>query len=73
MCCGHTGLAFALLSLDRVEPRRGWGSHARALAAKEIGDARFVHSNGLFYGHPGLACLAQDLVETPRGFPTIEG
>ena len=73
LCCGDTGIAFGLLALDRIDPRGGWRGHARVLAAREIAGARFVHSNGLYYGHPGLVCLAQDLLGEPRGFPAVEG
>jgi DUF1680 family protein len=73
LCCGDTGIAFALLALERIDPRRGWRAKARALADHEIAAGGFVHSNGLYYGHPGLACLAQDLLGEPRGFPAIEG
>lgn len=73
LCCGHIGAAFALLALERVDPRRGWRAEARALAAEVIAAPRFAYPNGLFQGHPGLACLALDLVDEPRGFPAIEG
>jgi hypothetical protein len=73
VCCGDAGVAFALLGLDRIDRRGGWRGHARDLAAWEIANGRYVHSNGLFYGHPGIACLAQDLLDDqPRGFPAIE-
>jgi hypothetical protein len=72
MCCGDIGLAFALLALHPFDKRGGWLGHARALAAREIASPKFRHSNGLYYGHPGLVCLAQDLLDEPRGFPSIE-
>ncbi len=73
VCCGDTGVAFALLALDRIDARGGWRTAARTLAAREIGNAVYVYPNGLYHGHPGLACLALDLVDEPRGFPAIEG
>ncbi len=72
MCCGDLGLGFALLALHPFDRRGGWLGHARALAAREIAAPGFRHSNGLYYGHPGMVCLAQDLLGEPRGFPSIE-
>lgn len=73
LCCGDVGIAFALLALDRVAPGR-WRAAAEALASEAIAAPAFVYPNGLFHGHPGLVCLALDLLgEAPRGFPTLEG
>ncbi len=73
LCCGDTGVAFALLGLDRIDRRGGWRAQAREIAAREIAAPRFVHSNGLYRGHPGLACLAAELLaDEPRGFPAID-
>ena len=74
LCCGLIGVAFALLALDRIDPRGGWRQEARAIAARVIAEPRFEAPNGLFHGHPGLVCLALDLVgDEVRGFPAVEG
>jgi hypothetical protein len=73
LCCGRTGVAFAALHLDAVLPREGWREHARACAAAAIEQPEMEWPNGLFHGHPGLVCLAQDcLADVPRGFPAVE-
>lgn len=75
LCCGDVGVAFALLSLARVDRRGPWRTRARMLAAATIARPAFHHPSGLFQGHPGLACLAADLLDEarPRGFPLVEG
>ena len=71
LCCGIGGVAYALLELDRVDPT--WRDQARVLAARAIDEATLTWPNGLFRGHPGLVCLASDLVaERPIGFPAVE-
>ena len=73
LCCGDIGVAFALLALDRIDPRGGWRKQARTIAARVIAAPRFHAPNGLFHGHPGLVCLALDLVgDQARGFPAVE-
>jgi serine/threonine-protein kinase len=79
LCCGLTGRAYALLAMDRIEPGRGWygralGMGGRALGAMIAGVGNWP--NGLFYGYPGLVCLAADLLGPARdrgGFPLVEG
>jgi hypothetical protein len=75
LCCGWAGACFALLELDRIDRDGAWKRRATELAIIRIGaPAAMQWPNGLFRGHPGLVCLALDLVEpSPRGFPTILG
>ena len=79
LCCGLGGRSYALLAMDRVDPDRGWFSHAEQLAvraAEMMLTAPGGWPNGLYYGYPGLVCLADDLAR-PRGarlgFPLVEG
>ena len=75
ICCGKGAVAYALLSVDRIDPDRGWRDKAREVGARAIQTPLVSRwPNGLLWGHPGLVCLALDLMaETPRGFPLIEG
>jgi Lanthionine synthetase C-like protein len=74
LCCGLGGVAYALLALDRVDPDRGWRDRARSVGARAVTTPlATAHPNGLLWGHPGLVCLALDLLaDKPRGFPCIE-
>jgi len=73
LCCGLGGMAYALLTLEHVDPERGWRQHADRVAAQAIATALLKWPNGLLRGHPGLVCLATDLMtDRPRGFPAIE-
>ena len=73
LCCGLTGIAFALLEVGRIDRSRDWRGLATQLAVQAIETAAPRWPNGLFQGHPGLVCLALDLMaDTPAGFPTIE-
>lgn len=84
LCCGTGGVAYALLSLDRIDPDHGWRERATELATCSIQRATGLATssiqrptmrwpNGLHRGHPGLVCLALDcLAERPRGFPAVE-
>jgi hypothetical protein len=74
LCCGMGGVAYALLAMERVDPGRGWREKARELGARAIQTPlRSQWPNGLLWGHPGLVCLALDLMsDEPRGFPLIE-
>ncbi len=75
LCCGMGGVAYALLAVDRIEPGRGWRERAREVGARAITTPLVSRwPNGLLWGHPGLVCLALDLMaDVPRGFPCIEG
>lgn len=75
LCCGDSGIAYSLLALHRVEPDAGWRTRATELAASAVEHAAFRHPSGLFYGHPGLVCLALDVTDRSGravGFPGIE-
>jgi hypothetical protein len=73
LCCGIGGIAYALLELARVDREGNWRARAVELAAKAIEAPAMRWPNGLFRGHPGLVCLALDVLsEQPAGFPTIE-
>jgi hypothetical protein len=73
LCCGLTGIAFALLELDRIDRTRDWRGVATELAVQAIECAAPRWPNGLFQGHPGLVCLVLDLLaDKPAGFPTLE-
>jgi serine/threonine-protein kinase len=74
LCCGAGGVAYALLAVHRVDRDGGWRARAReagALAVRSTTPLR--RPNGLLWGHPGLVCLALDLVAgEAAGFPAIE-
>ena len=74
LCCGNGGVAFALLELERIDPRGTWHARARELAARAIDRPAMKWPNGLYRGHPGLVCLALDVLgDAPRGFPAVLG
>jgi lantibiotic modifying enzyme len=74
LCCGKAGVAYALLALERVDPGRGWRERALEIGLRAIATPMLSRwPNGLLWGHPGLVCLALDLMsDEPRGFPCIE-
>jgi hypothetical protein len=73
LCCGVGGVAYSFLELARVDPSGSWRERATELAARAIDAPAMRWPNGLFRGHPGLVCLALDLLaDVPEGFPTIE-
>jgi hypothetical protein len=74
LCCGKGGLSYALLALDRIDPGRGWREHAIAIGVRAVQTPlQSRWPNGLLWGHPGLVCLALDLIaDVPLGFPLIE-
>jgi hypothetical protein len=74
LCCGMGGVAYALLAMERIEPGRGWRERATAIAERAIAMPLGTRwPSGLLWGHPGLVCLALDLlVDEPRGFPCLE-
>jgi hypothetical protein len=74
LCCGAGGVAYALLALHRVDPEGGWRRRAREVGAIAIRSTTPLRRpNGLLWGHPGLVCLALDLVAgQAAGFPAIE-
>jgi hypothetical protein len=73
LCCGVAGVAHALLAIEAIDPGRGWRVHARQIGAAAMTDAAPSRwPNGLLWGHPGLACLALDLVsDEPHAFPGL--
>jgi hypothetical protein len=78
LCCGAAGVAYALLELSTVDPGGAWRSDAQRVAVEAIGavsrGAPLRWPNGLYWGHPGLVCLAIDLRSTsPAGFPLVLG
>jgi hypothetical protein len=75
ICCGKGAVAYALLSVDRIQPGYGWRERAVEVGARAVATPLVSRwPNGLLWGHPGLVCLALDLMsEKPRGFPLIEG
>ena len=74
LCCGNGGVAYALLELERLDRGGTWHPRARELAARAIDRPTMKWPNGLYRGHPGLVCLALDLLApAPRGFPAILG
>jgi len=74
LCCGQGGVAYALLALERIDPGAGWRDLAYERAIRAIEQRALTWPNGLHRGHPGLVCLALDLLaERPVGFPAIEG
>jgi eukaryotic-like serine/threonine-protein kinase len=72
LCCGLAGVACALLELEAIDPDRGWREQARTLGVQAIQRAAMGWPNGLYTGHPGLVCLARDLVAgQTSGFPAV--
>ncbi|MGE5184318.1 MAG: lanthionine synthetase LanC family protein, partial [Acidobacteriota bacterium] len=73
VCCGRAGIAFALLSLARHDPAERWIGHARRLAVAAAEPQPMTWPNGLYFGHPGIVCLAAQLAcDRPEGFPAFE-
>ena len=74
LCCGMAGVAYALLALDRVDPSHGWRKMAVDVGVRAVQTPlQSRWPNGLLWGHPGLVCLALDLMaDEPKGFPLIE-
>jgi hypothetical protein len=75
LCCGTGGVAYAMLALDRIDPRGGWRARAAEITVRAIrSPVRTAFPNGLLWGFPGLVCLALDVMaDRPIGFPAIEG
>jgi hypothetical protein len=78
LCCGAAGVAYALLELAATDPRGAWRADAQRIAVAAIDSvsrgAPLRYPNGLYWGHPGLVCLAVDLLnDRPAGFPAILG
>lgn len=76
LCCGLAGIAYALLELSRHDPtNNAWREQAFDLGARAVAIAcrePMEWPNGLYMGHPGIVCLAADLLaDQPRGFPAI--
>jgi serine/threonine-protein kinase len=65
LCCGDAGVAYALLALARIDRRRAatWRARAIALAVRAIREPVLRWPSGLYRGHPGVVCLALDLLE----------
>ena len=76
LCCGYAGRGYAMLAVDRIAPAESWRIHATndAIAALATGlEHRVHHPNGLFKGHPGVVCLAIDLLAGGVArFPLVE-
>ena len=76
LCCGLAGVAYSLLELARHDPTGHWSAQAFDVGVRAVAIARrtpLEWPNGLYVGHPGIVCLAADLVaDQPRGFPAIE-
>jgi lanthionine synthetase-like protein len=72
LCCGATGVGFALLELELVEPGHGWRQRAAESAWRAVQMPNVRWPSGLYRGLPGLVCLAHDLTsERALGFPAI--
>jgi hypothetical protein len=75
LCCGDSGVAYAVMALARVDATRDWRRLAKALAARTVQSTATTTLGrpcGLFQGHAGLVCLALDCLNEPRGFPLVE-
>lgn len=74
LCCGAGGVAYAALALDRIDPGRQWRDRARRIAKRALRTPLTTRwPSGLLWGHPGLACLEQDVAAARGGgFPLIE-
>jgi hypothetical protein len=74
LCCGLGGVAYALLAVARVDVRGDWYDLARRRGLAAITPQGMTWPNGLYLGHPGLVCLADDLArDRLSGFPAIDG
>jgi lantibiotic modifying enzyme len=79
LCCGLAGRAQALLAVDRIAPKQGWGERASELAdcaALIMSRLPCRWQHGLYKGWPGLVCLHLDSLSAPDarvGFPLVEG
>jgi hypothetical protein len=75
LCCGLAGVAYSVLELARHDPRGGWSARAFDLGVRAVANACAtpLHwPNGLYVGHPGIVCLAADLLaDEAQGFPAI--
>lgn len=75
LCCGAAGAAYALLSLNRIDPGGPWLEHAAryadmAAAAKPVARFRL----GLYTGAAGVACLMLDMIDPERARqPAFQG
>lgn len=70
LCCGTTGAGWSAMELERIDPGHGWREQAGRYIASAVKEPLFKWPSGLLRGHPGLVCLADDLVaDKPRGFP----
>jgi hypothetical protein len=75
LCCGAAGAAYALLSLNRIDPDGPWLEHAGRYAlmaetAKPVARFRL----GLYTGMAGVVCLMLDMIEPPRARqPAFQG
>lgn len=74
LCCGRVGWAYAYAAVDRVAPGGGWRRRALVEADAVLASApTYSHTNGLFWGYPGLYCLSSDLLaDVPLRFPCVE-
>src|SRR5262249_42044632 len=64
LCCGLGGHAYALLAMDRIEPGRRWyerALHTAVRALEQMVNNHGDYPNALFWGYPGIVCLALDL------------
>jgi hypothetical protein len=72
LCCGDVGVAYGLLAMARIDERNAWRERAHAVCVQAIRHAAMPRPFGLFQGHAGLACLAQDCLGPTRGFPAVD-
>ncbi|HEY5938841.1 MAG TPA: lanthionine synthetase LanC family protein [Kofleriaceae bacterium] len=77
LCCGLAGVAYSLLELARHDPtNNNWREQAFDIGVRAVAITRrtpLEWPNGLYLGHPGVVCLAADLLaDEPQGFPAIE-
>ena len=75
LCCGAAGIAYALLSLNRIDPDGPWLNHANHyidLATRRPVDIYFPLS--LYKGLAGIVCLSLDMANPKEAVhPAVQG
>ena len=75
ICCGAAGIAYALLSLNQIDPQSSWINHAaRYVYMANNGSPMKTWSLSLYGGLAGIVCLMLDM-ENPEnaGQPAVGG
>jgi hypothetical protein len=75
LCCGAAGMTYALLALNRADPKRPWLDHAHHYCDLAVEGAADIHARlSLYRGSAGVACLLLDMLEPDEAMmPALEG